>query len=61
MKEEKSKIPESIRTALLALLKRKDYADIFMTEIAQQAHVGRRTLYRYFPPRMTLCATRQIP
>ncbi|MDO4838630.1 MAG: TetR/AcrR family transcriptional regulator [Clostridia bacterium] len=49
MKEEKNKIPESIRTALLTLLKRKDYADIFMTEIAQQAHVGRRTLYRYFP------------
>lgn len=37
-----------IRTATLELLKIKEYKDIQMKEIAEAAHVGRRTLYRYF-------------
>ena len=37
-----------IRTATLELLKTKEYKDIQMKEIAEAAHVGRRTLYRYF-------------
>ncbi len=47
--EERNKIAESIRIALLELLKKNDYETVFMTEIAKHAHVGRRTLYRYFP------------
>ncbi len=45
---ERNKIDESIRLALLALLQKREYPEIFMTEIAQEAHVGRRTLYRHF-------------
>lgn len=37
-----------IRTATLKLLETKEYKDIQMKEIAETAHVGRRTLYRYF-------------
>ena len=39
---------EYIRSAMLSLLREKDYADIQMTEIAARAHIGRRSLYRYF-------------
>lgn len=37
-----------IMTATLELLKKKDYKDVQMKEIAQTANIGRRTLYRYF-------------
>ena len=37
-----------IMTATLKLLKEKDYKDVQMKEIAETAHIGRRTLYRYF-------------
>ncbi len=46
---ERNDIKESIRLSLLQLLKTHDYSQIFITEIAKNAHVGRRTLYRYFP------------
>ena len=37
-----------IMTATLELLKKKDYKDVQMKEIAETANIGRRTLYRYF-------------
>lgn len=37
-----------IREGMITLLKEKDYNKIQMKEIAERAHVGRRTLYRYF-------------
>lgn len=37
-----------IRKATFEMLKSKDYKDIQMKEIAEAAHVGRRTLYRNF-------------
>lgn len=40
---------ECIRKSILTLIAQKDYADIQMKEIAENANVGRRTLYRYFP------------
>ena len=46
---ERNSIKESIRLSLLELLKSKNYSQMFMTEIAKKSHVGRRTLYRYFP------------
>lgn len=39
---------ECIREAMIGLLKEKDYGSIQMKQIAERAHVGRRTLYRYF-------------
>ena len=37
-----------IMTATLELLKKKDYKNVQMKEIAETANIGRRTLYRYF-------------
>lgn len=39
---------ENIRAAILKLLKTTEYKNIQMKEIAEAAHIGRRTLYRYF-------------
>ena len=38
----------SIRESMLSLLSEKEYSKIQMKEIAERAHVGRKTLYRYF-------------
>ena len=46
--DRKEIMKEYIRSAMLSLLREKDYADIQMTEIAARAHIGRRSLYRYF-------------
>lgn len=37
-----------IRDGMIALLKKKNFSEIQMKEIADRAHVGRSTLYRYF-------------
>lgn len=37
-----------IRDSMIALLQKKPYNEILMKEIAEEAHVSRRTLYRYF-------------
>ena len=37
-----------IRESMLELLREKEYSEIQMKEIAESAHIGRRTLYRYF-------------
>ncbi len=39
---------ECIRESMLSLLEEKEYSKIQMKEIAERAHVGRKTLYRYF-------------
>lgn len=37
-----------IRESMLSLLEEKEYSKIQMKEVAENAHVGRKTLYRYF-------------
>lgn len=37
-----------IRESMISLLKEKEYSKIRMKEIAENAHIGRKTLYRYF-------------
>lgn len=39
---------QCIRNSMITLLKEKEYSRIQMKEIAEYAHVGRKTLYRYF-------------
>lgn len=39
---------ECIRESMISLLEEKEYGRIQMKEIAEKAHVGRKTLYRYF-------------
>lgn len=39
---------ECIRAAALELLKTSEYHDLQMKQIAETAHIGRRTIYRYF-------------
>lgn len=42
-------IDQLIQKSVLKLLKKKEYKDIQMKEIAEHANIGRRTLYRYYP------------
>lgn len=39
---------QCIRESMLSLLKEKEYSKIRMNEIAENAYIGRKTLYRYF-------------
>ncbi|MBP3888445.1 MAG: TetR/AcrR family transcriptional regulator [Cellulosilyticum sp.] len=39
---------EWIKDAVLCLLENQEYHEISMKQIAEEAHIGRRTLYRYF-------------
>lgn len=39
---------QCIRESMISLLKQKEYSKIQMKEIAENAHIGRKTLYRYF-------------
>lgn len=39
---------QCIRESMISLLEQKEYSKIQMKEIAENAHVGRKTLYRYF-------------
>lgn len=44
----KSEVPQLIAQALLTLLKHNTYPDLTIGKIAENAHIGRRTFYRYF-------------
>ena len=46
--KEENKTRKWIIDALFALLKRRDYRDITINQIVNQAGLGRRTFYRYF-------------
>ncbi|MGN1388383.1 MAG: TetR/AcrR family transcriptional regulator [Bulleidia sp.] len=48
MNEEQEKIPESIGRALFALMAEKHFEEISVSELCQEAGVGRTTYYRYF-------------
>lgn len=39
---------DCIRESMISLLQKKEYSKIQMKEIAENAHIGRKTLYRYF-------------
>ena len=43
-----SQTHEWIMSALLSLMKKKNYRDITIVDIVSEAHIGRRTFYRYF-------------
>lgn len=45
---DKINMKELIAASLLTLLKNKDYNSITTGKIAETAHIGRRTFYRYF-------------
>lgn len=46
--KENSQVKQLISKALLELLDCHDYHDITIGRIAEKAHIGRRTFYRYF-------------
>lgn len=48
-KKEKQSTAQWIADALFRLLEKRDYASITIQNIADEAHIGRRTFYRYFP------------
>ncbi|MBQ0058744.1 MAG: TetR/AcrR family transcriptional regulator [Lachnospiraceae bacterium] len=45
---------QCIRESMMGLLAKKEYSKIQMKEIAENAHVGRKTLYRYFDSKESL-------
>ena len=46
--EEIERTKESLKDAMFALMKEKEYPSITMSEVAQKAGYGRATLYRHF-------------
>lgn len=47
--EEKQPVKKWIMEALFRLLEKRDYTEITVGQIADEAKIGRRTFYRYFP------------
>ena len=52
----KQVIRAEIQDAAIALFKTKSYNEISMIEVAAKASVAKRTLYKYFPSKITLFA-----
>lgn len=53
----KEDITASIQDAAIGLFAAKGYKEISMVEIAQRAHIAKRTLYKYYPSKITLFAS----
>jgi AcrR family transcriptional regulator len=56
-RQSKREIGAAIEDAAISLFDGKSYKEITMAEVAKQARVSKRTLYKYFPSKMAVFAS----